>query len=110
MGQSPKVTYRSSTTKNAYVYHTMYEIKSTLGYSYIGMTTQPLQRRLSQHKADAQSGSCSLSAKLCQKSKPKDLQAFHTKLQKNPDAFSINKLKTVTGTYHAAHKEEMRVK
>ena len=89
---------------------TIYEIKSTLGYSYIGMTTQPLQRRLSQHKADAQSGSCSLSAKLCQKSKPKDLQAFHTKLQKNPDAFSINKLKTVTGTYHAAHKEEMRVK
>ena len=89
---------------------TMYEIKSTLGYSYIGMTTQPLQRRLSQHKADAQSGACSLYAKLCQKKKPKDLQAFHTKLKKNPDAFSIRKLKTVTSTYHAAHKEELRLK
>ena len=40
----------------------------------------------------------------------KDLQAFHTKLKKNPDAFSIRKLKTVTSTYHAAHKEELRLK
>ena len=36
-------------------------------YKYIGMTTQNLQKRFAQHKADARSGSCSLSNKLCQK-------------------------------------------
>ena len=52
-------------------------------YKYVGMTTQNLQKRFAQHKADARSGSCSLSNRLCQRRKPLDLQVLHTKLKKN---------------------------
>ena len=90
--------------------YTIYRISDASGYSYIGMTTQNLQKRFAQHKADARSGSCSLSTKLCQRKKPPDLRSLHVKLKKNPDAFSIHKIKTVTGTYHEAHKVEMSLK
>ena len=61
--------------------YTIYSITMSNGsYKYVGMTTQNLQKRLTQHKADARSGSCSLSNRLCQKRKPRDLQVLHTKL------------------------------
>ena len=88
---------------------TIYSI-SNGSFKYVGMTTQNLQKRFAQHKADARSGSCSLTSKLCQKTKPPDLKALHTKLKKSPDAFSIRRLKTVTGSYHAAHKIELSLK
>ena len=57
--------------------YTIYSITMSNGsYRYIGMTTQNLQKRLAQHKADAKSGSCSLSTKLCQRRKPRDLQVL----------------------------------
>ena len=91
--------------------YTIYSITMSNGsYKYIGMTTQNLQKRFAQHKADARSGSCSLSNKLCQKQKPRDLQVLHTKLKKNPNAFTIKPLRTVTGTYQEAHKVEMSLK
>ena len=79
-------------------------------YKYVGMTTQNLQKRFAQHKADARSGSCSLTSKLCQRKKPPDLKALHTKLKRNPNAFSIKPLRTVIGTYQEAHKVEMSLK
>ena len=88
---------------------TIYSI-SNGSFKYVGMTTQNLQKRFAQHKADARSGSCSLTSKLCQKTKPPDLKALHTKLKKSPDAFSIRRLKTVTGTYPEAHKVELSLK
>ena len=88
---------------------TIYKI-SDGPHSYIGMTTQNLQKRFAQHKADARSGSCSLTSKLCQKTKPPDLKALHTKLKKTPNEFTIKRLKTVTGSYHAAHKIELSLK
>ena len=91
--------------------YTIYSISnSATAYKYIGMTTQNLQKRLAQHKADARSGSCSLSNKLCQKRKPRDLNILHTKLKKNPNAFTIKPLRTVTGSYQEAHKVEMSLK
>ena len=91
--------------------YTIYSITMSNGsYKYIGMTTQNLQKRLAQHKADAKSGSCSLSTKLCQRRKPRDLQVLHTKLKKNPNAFTIKALRTVTGSYQEAHKIEMSLK
>ena len=90
---------------------TIYSITMSNGsFKYIGMTTQNLQKRFAQHKADARSGSCSLTSKLCQRKKPPDLKALHTKLKKSPDAFSIRRLKTVIGSYHAAHKIELSLK
>ena len=88
---------------------TIYSI-SNGSYKYVGMTTQNLQKRFAQHKADARSGSCSLTSKLCQRKKPPDLKALHTKLKKNPNEFSIKPLKTGIGTYHEAHKIEMSLK
>ena len=88
---------------------TIYSI-SNGSFKYVGMTTQNLQKRFAQHKADARSGSCSLTSKLCQRKKPPDLKALHTRLKKTPDAFSIRKLKTVTGTYPEAHKVELSLK
>ena len=88
---------------------TIYSI-SNGSFKYVGMTTQNLQKRFAQHKADARSGSCSLTSKLCQRKKPPDLKALHTRLKKSPDAFSIRRLKTVTGSYHAAHKIELSLK
>ena len=88
---------------------TIYSI-SNGSFKYVGMTTQNLQKRFAQHKADARSGSCSLTSKLCQKTKPPDLKALHTKLKKNPNEFTIKRLKTVTGSYHAAHKIELSLK
>ena len=93
--------------------YTIYSItmsNSATAYKYIGMTTQNLQKRFAQHKADARSGSCSLSNKLCQRRKPRDLQVLHTKLKKNPNAFTIKALRTVTGSYQEAHKVEMSLK
>ena len=83
---------------------------SATAYKYIGMTTQNLQKRFAQHKADARSGSCSLSNRLCQKRKPTDLNVLHTKLKKNPDAFTIKPLKTITGSYYVAHQVELSMK
>jgi len=38
---------------------TIYSITMSNGsFKYIGMTTQNLQKRFAQHKADARSGSC----------------------------------------------------
>ena len=88
---------------------TIYSI-SNGSFKYVGMTTQNLQKRFAQHKADARSGSCSLTSKLCQKTKPPDLKALHTKLKKTPNEFTIKRLKTVTGSYHAAHKIELSLK
>ena len=93
--------------------YTIYSItmsNSATAYKYIGMTTQNLQKRFAQHKADAKSGSCSLSTKLCQRRKPRDLQVLHTKLKKNPNSFTIKPLRTVTGSYQEAHKIEMSLK
>ena len=90
---------------------TIYSITMSNGsYTYTGMTTQNLQKRFAQHKADARSGSCSLTSKLCQKTKPPDLKALHTRLKKNPNEFSIKRLKTVTGSYQEAHKVELSLK
>ena len=90
---------------------TIYSITMSNGsFKYVGMTTQNLQKRFAQHKADARSGSCSLTSKLCQRKKPPDLKALHTKLKKNPNEFSIKRLKTVTGTYPEAHKVELSLK
>ena len=88
---------------------TIYSI-SNGSFKYVGMTTQNLQKRFAQHKADARSGSCSLTSKLCQRKKPPDLKALHTRLKKTPNEFSIKPLKTVTGTYHEAHKVELSLK
>ena len=91
--------------------YTIYSITMSNGsFKYVGMTTQNLQKRFAQHKADARSGSCSLTSKLCQRKKPPDLKALHTKLKKNPNEFSIKRLKTVTGTYPEAHKVELSLK
>ena len=91
--------------------YTIYSITMSNGsYKYIGMTTQNLQKRFAQHKADARSGSCSLTSKLCKKVKPLDLQVLHSKLKKNPNAFTIKPLRTVTGSYQEAHKVEMSLK
>ena len=91
--------------------YTIYSITMSNGsFKYIGMTTQNLQKRLTQHKADARSGSCSLSNRLCKKVKPQDLQVLHSKLKKNPNAFTIKPLKTVVGTYQEAHKVEVSLK
>ena len=91
--------------------YTIYSITMSNGsYKYVGMTTQNLQKRLAQHKADARSGSCSLTNKLCQKKKPRDLQVLHTKLKRNPNAFTIKPLRTISGTYQEAHKVEMSLK
>ena len=91
--------------------YTIYSITMSNGsYKYIGMTTQNLQKRFAQHKADARSGSCSLSNRLCQRRKPRDLNVLHTKLKKNPNAFTIKALRTVTGSYQEAHKVEMSLK
>jgi len=91
--------------------YTIYSITMSNGsYKYIGMTTQNLQKRFAQHKADARSGSCSLSNKLCQRRKPRDLQVLHTKLKKNPNAFTIKALRTVTGSYYVAHQVELSMK
>jgi len=90
---------------------TIYKITMSNGsYTYTGMTTQNLQKRFAQHKADARSGSCSLTSKLCQRKKPPDLKALHTKLKRNPNAFTIKPLRTVIGTYQEAHKVEMSLK
>ena len=71
--------------------YTIYSITMSNGsYKYIGMTTQNLQKRFAQHKADARSGSCSLSTKLCQRRKPTDLNVLHTKLKKNPNGFRMH--------------------
>jgi len=78
-------------------------------HTYIGMTTQTLSARLQQHKRDAKSNGCSLTAKLCQKKKPADLDSFHRALRKD-ESFSISKLKSVTGTYATAHREENAMK
>ena len=77
---------------------------------YVGMTVQPLKQRLNQHIMDAKSNGCSISKNLCQKKKPPDLKNFHFKLKANPTSFSIRKIKSVTGTYEVAHKEELKVK
>ena len=90
---------------------TIYSITMSNGsFKYVGMTTQNLQKRFAQHKADARSGSCSLTSKLCQRKKPPDLKALHTKLKRNPNAFTIKPLRTVTGTYQEAHKVENSLK
>ena len=91
--------------------YTIYSITMSNGsYKYIGMTTQNLQKRFAQHKADARSGSCSLTSKLCQRRKPRDLNVLHTKLKRNTNAFTIKPLRTITGTYQEAHKVEISLK
>jgi len=47
---------------------------------------------------------------LCQRRKPRDLNVLHTKLKKNPNAFTIKALRTVTGSYQEAHKVENSLK
>ena len=89
--------------------YTIYAINNSKTV-YVGMTTQTLSKRFAQHKTDAKSGGCSITSNLCQKKKPADLQAFHTKLKKAPNAFTIRKVKTVAGTYAEAHREELKVK
>ena len=78
--------------------------------TYVGMTVQPLKQRLNQHIMDAKTNGCSISKNLCQRKKPPDLKAFHFKLKANPTSFNISKIKSVTGTYEVAHKEELKVK
>jgi len=77
---------------------------------YVGMTVQPLKQRLNQHITDAKTNGCSISKNLCQKKKPPDLKAFHFTLKSNPTSFSIRKVKSITGTYESAHREELKVK
>ena len=78
--------------------------------TYVGMTVQSLKQRLNQHIMDAKTNGCSISKNLCQRKKPPDLKAFHFKLKANPTSFNISKIKSVTGTYEVAHKEELKVK
>ena len=75
---------------------------------YVGITTQPLSRRLAQHKADAKSGGCSVSNRLCKKTVPSDLKAFHDKLRKDGNV-AMRSVKKVTGTYADAHREELKI-
>ena len=77
---------------------------------YVGMTTQSLSTRLRQHKLDAKTESCTISAKLCQKEPPRDLKALHRRLRDHPAKFRMVSIKTVTGTYTQAHREELRLK
>ena len=73
--------------------------------TYVGMTVQPLKQRLNQHITAAKTNGCSISKNICQRKKPPDLKAFHFKLKANPTSFNISKIKSVTGTYEVAHKE-----
>ena len=76
----------------------------------VGMTTQALSTRLRQHKLDAKSEKCVISPKLCQKEPPRDLKALHRRLRDHPARFRMVSLKTVTGTYTQAHREELKLK
>ena len=78
--------------------------------SYVGMTTQALSTRLRQHKLDAKTESCTISAKLCQKEPPRDVKALHRRLRDHPAKFRMLKLKQMTGTYTQVHREEMKLK
>jgi predicted GIY-YIG superfamily endonuclease len=89
--------------------YTIYQISNGKD-TYVGMTTQSLSARFSQHKKDAKTQKCSVSSKLCQKEKPKDLQAFHKALRENPTSFTISRIKDITGTYEEVHKAETAMK
>ena len=78
--------------------------------SYVGMTTQALSTRLRQHKLDAKTESCTISAKLCQKEPPRDVKALHRRLRDHPAKFRMLKLKQMTGTYAQVHREEIKLK
>ena len=92
--------------------YTIYKITNVNSNSvvYIGMTLQPLAKRLSQHISDAKSNSCSITSKLCQKKPPADLQRLHKLLKMNPKIYKISKIKNITGTYIQAHNEEIKLK
>ena len=96
---------------------TIYEIKMKSKVIYVGMTTQPLQRRLQQHLRDSKGG-CSIPSKknvnksnLCQKKRPKDLKHLHANLNKqNFSDFTIHKITTHPGPYADAKKVEDKIK
>ena len=88
---------------------TIYKITGN-GFVYVGMTSQTLSTRFRQHKHDAKTEKCSISPKLCQKTPPPDLKALHRRLRDDSSKFRIEKIKTVAGSYWAAHSEELKVK
>ena len=90
---------------------TIYEIKMKSKVIYVGMTTQPLQRRLQQHLRDSKGG-CSIPSKqnvnksnLCQKKRPKDLKHLHA-TNANFNDITIHKITTHPGPYADAKKVE----
>ena len=89
--------------------YTIYKISGN-GFVYVGMTTQALSSRFRQHKHDAKTEKCSVSSKLCQKQPPSDLKALHRRLRDDSSKYRIEKVKTVSGSYNAAHSEEVSVK
>jgi len=75
---------------------------------YVGMTTQTLRKRLSQHVSDATNGTCSVkNKKLCHKNKKPDLERLHTFIQKNGTTnLSIHTLQANLIDYASAKKSE----
>ena len=80
------------------------------GFTYVGMTTQALSTRFRSHKADAKSEKCNITAKLCQKTPPKDLKALHRRLRDDSTKYKIEKVKEISGAYKQAHAEELKIK
>ena len=80
------------------------------GFVYVGVTTQPLNTRFSQHKRDAKSDKWSITSKLCQKKPPSDVQALHQRLKDNSSNYRIEKIKDIKGSYNTAHAEELKIK
>lgn len=87
---------------------TVYAVTSRNKTLYVGMTTQTLRKRLSQHVADARNGTCSVkNKKLCHKNKKPDLERLHAFIQKNGTTnLSIHTLEANLTSYESAKKSE----
>ena len=89
--------------------YTLYKISGNK-FVYVGLTTLALGTRFRQHKLDAKTEKCTITSKLCKKTPPSDLKALHRRLRDDSTKYRIEKIKTVTGTYKAAHTEELKLK
>lgn len=90
--------------------YTIYKITQPNQPTYVGMTLQPLAKRLAQHKTDAMNGTCSVTSKLCQKKKPADLAALYRRLKSSTAGVRITPLSTMASDYMTAHRQELAMK
>jgi len=89
--------------------YTLYKISGN-NFVYVGMTTQHLSTRFRQHKFDAKNEKCSVTSRLCKKSPPSDLKALHRRLRDNSAKYTIEKIKSISGSYNVVHAEELKLK